>query len=167
MALDAIVVLGCRAGQQGQLFGAARRRVERAAQAYADGIAPVVIASGGKRWFGRSEADAFAARLMELGVPTDRIVREQRSLTTRGNAHEVAEIVRERGLGRIGVVTCDWHMRRALCAFARYSIAAEPLPAPALGAGRAQAVLRFALERVRALGDALVVRVADRRRGSR
>ena len=158
MALDAIVVLGCRSGERGQLFGSARRRVERAARAYTDGVAPLVIASGGKVWFGLTEADAFAARLIELGVPASQIVRERRSQTTRGNAGEVAQIVRERGLGKIAVVTCDWHMRRAVSAFARHSLTVEALPAPALEPGKTR-VYRFLLERARQLADSAAVKL--------
>lgn len=162
MPLDALVVLGCRAGERGELSGAARRRVEQAARLYAAGRAGLVIASGGKRWFGLSEADAFAARLIELGVPSGRILREQQSRTTRGNARHVAVLAAARGLGRLGIVTCDWHMPRALSAFARHSLEVEPLPAPAPEAGWRRAGVRRALERVRGFGDRLAVAFLER-----
>lgn len=167
MALDAIVVLGCRSGERGRLFGSALRRVERAARAYAEGAAPLVIASGGKTWFGISEADAFAARLIALGVPVARIVREQSSQTTRGNARYVAEIARERGLARLGIVTCDWHMRRALSAFARHALVVEPLPAVAAAPARAGALLRYLQERARELADGVAVSLAGLEPGAR
>jgi uncharacterized SAM-binding protein YcdF (DUF218 family) len=156
MALDAIVVLGCRSGERGRLFGSALRRVERAARAYTEGVAPLVIASGGKTWSGISEADAFSARLIALGVPDAWIVREQSSQTTRGNARYVAEIARERGLGRLGIVTCDWHMRRALSAFARHAVV-EPVPAVGVAPTRSRALLRYLLERARQLADGVAV----------
>jgi uncharacterized SAM-binding protein YcdF (DUF218 family) len=167
MALDAIVVLGCRSGERGRLFGSALRRVERAARAYTEGVAPLVIASGGKTWSGISEADAFSARLIALGVPGARIVREQSSQTTRGNARYVAKIARQRGLGRLGIVTCDWHMRRALSAFSRHGLVVEPLPAVVPAPARSRALLRYLLERARELADAAAVSLAGLEPGAR
>jgi uncharacterized SAM-binding protein YcdF (DUF218 family) len=106
-----------------------------------------------------TEAEAFSARLIELGVPSGQIVREMQSQTTRGNAEHVASIVREKGLRRLGVVTCDWHMRRALVAFARHSLSVEAVPAFTADSGIRRAAARFALERARALGDAVAVKL--------
>jgi uncharacterized SAM-binding protein YcdF (DUF218 family) len=153
MPLDAIVVLGCRCGEHGQLSGSARRRVERAARAYADGLAPLVIASGGKAWFGSTEARAFGRRLIELGVAAEHLVREEFSQTTLQNARYVARIARARKLQRLGIVTCDWHMRRALAAFEYQGLKAEPVPAPSPNRTLARQTLRFGLERIRALAD--------------
>jgi len=162
MALDAIAVLGCRLGEQGRLLGTARRRVEHAARVFRDGAAPLVIASGGKVWFGVSEADAFAALLFELGVPAECVLRERRSLTTRGNARFVAELARERGLRRLGIVTSDWHMRRALAAFARHGLEVEACPAPTPDDSRRKRWYRSASERIRGLGDLVSSRWFER-----
>jgi uncharacterized SAM-binding protein YcdF (DUF218 family) len=126
-----------------------------------------VIASGGKTWSGISEADAFSARLIALGVPGARIVREQSSQTTRGNARYVAKIARQRGLGRLGIVTCDWHMRRALSAFSRHGLVVEPLPAVVPAPARSRALLRYLLERARELADAAAVSLAGLEPGAR
>jgi uncharacterized SAM-binding protein YcdF (DUF218 family) len=162
MVFDAIAVLGCRLGEHGRLLGTARRRVEHAARVFRDGEAKVVIASGGKVWFGVSEADAFGAALIELGVPADCVLRERRSLTTRGNARYVAELVRERGFGRLGVVTSDWHMARALAAFARFGVAAEAFPAVTLDRSLRERSYRYASERVRGIGDWVSARWFER-----
>lgn len=162
MAFDAIAVLGCRLGEQGRLLGTARRRVEHAARVFRDGGAAVVIASGGKVWFGVSEADAFGAALIELGVPAASVLRERRSLTTRGNARYVAELARERGFGNLGIVTSDWHMPRALAAFARFGVAAGACPAPTPDASLRGRLYRYASERVRGLGDSVSARWFDR-----
>jgi cyclophilin family peptidyl-prolyl cis-trans isomerase len=133
MPLDALVVLGCRVGESGVLYAAAARRVERAASAYLAGVAPIVVASGGKRWQGLAEASAFKSRLIELGVPAARIVLELGSRNTRQNARYSAELARERGFETLGVVTCDWHMPRALAAFRHYGISTVAVPATAPG----------------------------------
>ena len=126
---DVLVVLGCRV--QGEaLVHASLRRVERAAQVYAEQGAGLVVASGGKLWQGFRECEVFAAGLRALGVPPERVLEERASLTTRGNACGVAELLRERVAGRVGLVTCDFHMPRALRLFRRVGIAPVALPAP-------------------------------------
>ena len=62
VSFDALIVLGCRV-TDGQLSSAAARRVERAARAYREQGAELVIAAGGKRWQGVMEADVFARGL--------------------------------------------------------------------------------------------------------
>lgn len=157
MPLDAVVVLGCRVGRTGALSGAAARRVERAAQAYHEGVAPILVTSGGKPWRGMAEADAFKARLVELGVPEDRVLSERASWNTRQNARFASELCRARAFTELGVVTCDWHMQRALAAFAHFGVTAVALPAlTPPGAPR-----RGLSERLRQGLDRVVLRLAD------
>lgn len=124
---DALVVLGCRV-DGGKLSQAALRRVERAALAYAELGADLVIASGGKAWQGHQECEVFARGLIERGVPADRLLQETDSLTTRGNALGTARLLRGRGALRLGIVTCDWHMARALGLFRRVGLSVSPVP---------------------------------------
>jgi len=128
VALDALVVLGCRV-QAGSLSHAALRRVERAARAYAELEPELVIASGGKRWDGRRECEVFAEGLVARGVPSARMLQEAHSLTTRGNAQGVSELLRHRPRATIAVVTCDWHLPRALGLF--HQLGLWPVGVPA------------------------------------
>jgi len=59
----------------------------------------------------------MACELERLGVPRARIVRERCSLSTRENARYSARLLRARGIEEAVVVTCDWHLPRALAAF--------------------------------------------------
>jgi uncharacterized SAM-binding protein YcdF (DUF218 family) len=129
MALDALVLLGCRVGPP-PLRGAAARRAARAAEAYGAGLAPLVVVSGGRRWGDLVEADALAGALRERGVPESALHLERRSLTTRGNARHSAEVLGKLGAKTVGIVTCDWHLPRALVCFRRAGVGAEPIPAP-------------------------------------
>jgi cyclophilin family peptidyl-prolyl cis-trans isomerase/uncharacterized SAM-binding protein YcdF (DUF218 family) len=117
----AVVVLGCevRVDATARLLpGPLLRRVEAAARVYADGDGDaVVIASGGRRWAGRVEADVMARELEARGVPARAIVRERCSLSTRDNARFSAELLARRGAPKAVLVTCDWHMRRAVLLF--------------------------------------------------
>jgi SanA protein len=116
---DAIVVLGCRVSKDGRAQGALLRRCQRAAVAFHDGLGPLVVACGGKRWHGHAEASVMRKTLCDLGVPGDRVVCELHSTTTWGNAQYGAAILRTLGARRIAVVTCDFHQGRALALFAR------------------------------------------------
>ena len=128
VSFDVLVVLGCPV-PGGQLSHAARRRVERAARAYREEGALQVIASGGKAWHGFKECEVFARELAERGVASACIVQERESQTTRGNARGVAQLLRAKPAQRLGLVTCDWHMPRALRLFAHLGLNAIPLPA--------------------------------------
>jgi uncharacterized SAM-binding protein YcdF (DUF218 family) len=127
--------------------------VERAALAQRETGTPFVIVSGGKTWFGVTEADAFAAHLIDLGVAPSSIIRERRSRTTVENASHSTALARARGFSRLGVVTCDWHMRRALRAFGRPGLELSPLPAPTPEQPASTRLMRATLERVRLVTD--------------
>jgi uncharacterized SAM-binding protein YcdF (DUF218 family) len=97
------------------------RRVTAAARAWSDpsgGEAPrVLIASGGRVWDGRVEADAMADALIARGVPAAKILRERLSFSTRENARYVALMCEARGLQRVALVSCVWHLARATKCF--------------------------------------------------
>jgi len=128
VSVDAIVVLGCRIAQGGRPAGAALRRAQGAAEAYRRGVAPWVVASGGKCWHGVAEADAFRAELMAQQIPGDRVLTELTSMTTRQNAYCVAELFRVRAWRRAALVTCEWHLPRAARCFADAGIECVLVP---------------------------------------
>jgi uncharacterized SAM-binding protein YcdF (DUF218 family) len=131
----AMVVLGCPVLAGGRLCPAAERRAERAASAFhawtaeAVGSTPLVVVSGGRRWHRQVEAIAIAERLVLLGVPRRTLVLELCSLSTLENAAYSSEILRLYGIFEPAIVTCDWHMPRALACFEWMGIAATALPA--------------------------------------
>lgn len=146
--LDAIVVLGCRVHAGGSPRGALARRIERAAAAYHEGHAPRVLASGGRVWGDAVEADVMAQGLEASGVPASRIVRERCSMSTRDNARFVTRLLARAGWGRIAVVTCPWHLERALLLFRREGIEADGLGAQPGEAGAWRTIYWKARERV-------------------
>ncbi len=126
--VDAVVLLGCRIGPSGRPMLAATRRAETAARAYREGIAKVIVVSGGRRWGPYAEATALAEELARLGVPDEAIVAELCSLSTHENAVFSAAILRRLGARTAGIVTCWWHLPRALANFRAAGVDALGIP---------------------------------------
>jgi uncharacterized SAM-binding protein YcdF (DUF218 family) len=134
------------------------RRATRAADAFRAGLSPHILACGGKAWSGVREADALRAFLCESGIPETALEAERSSHSTRQNAHFAAQMLLPRGLRRIGLVTCDWHMARALRCFegAGFEPVAVPAVAPRLRGF--PALVRIARERASFAVDSLATR---------
>jgi cyclophilin family peptidyl-prolyl cis-trans isomerase/uncharacterized SAM-binding protein YcdF (DUF218 family) len=155
VSFDVLIVLGCRV-PNGELSHAALRRVERAAQAYRDEGATLVIACGGKSWDYFKECEVFARELTARGVAVEHVVQERESLTTLGNARGVARLLHGKPVGRLGLVTCDWHMPRALRLFQHWGLVAIPVPAPSPARPLHIAVTRSLRERIGLMLDLLL-----------
>ena len=126
--VDAIVLLGCRIGPSGRPMPAATRRAETAARAYHDGVAGVIVVSGGRRWGPHAEATALRHELVRQGVPGAAIVAELCSLSTHENAIFSAPILRRLGARTAAIVTCWWHLPRALENFRAAGVDVVGLP---------------------------------------
>jgi len=79
------------------------RVAERGAQLFLEGLAPVLIFSGGLGSITRTlmtspEADQFAAIARQMGVPADRIVIENKSTNTGENVRFTRALLEARGL---------------------------------------------------------------------
>ena len=152
-APQAIVVLGCRVrldASERLSPGALARRVEMGALTYLQrgDARTVIVVSGGRRWGDDVEADAMARELARRGVPGPAIVRERCSLSTRENARFTAEILARRGANRAALVTCPWHMARAVALFSKVGLAVEPVAATGVLVPWPSRVWRWGVERV-------------------
>lgn len=85
---------------------------------------PVLAAGGGSRRY----ADTMAGLLKEQGVPAPLVWVEDRSGSTHASAVRVAEILRQRGIRRIALVTEAYHMQRSERSFRKQGL--EVIPAP-------------------------------------
>ena len=157
--IDAVVLLGCRIEPNGQPCSAGLRRAQAAADVFADSAAKWLIASGGRRWHGHAEAVALAAALEKQGVPSRRIVTELCSLSTLENARYVVESFERLDVRRAAIVTCDWHLPRALRCFHCFDVDVVGVPAQSPKRGALRSSLRalrervsFALDRTATLG---------------
>jgi uncharacterized SAM-binding protein YcdF (DUF218 family) len=158
---DAIVVLGCRIAPSGRPGPAAARRATAAAGAYLGGVAGTVVVSGGRRWGAQIEARAMAEVIREAGVPGSAIVEELCSLSTYENAVFSAAVLRRLGARRAAVVTCPWHMARALANFRAAGVDVIPIPAGPVIAPISRRVYLHAHEVVCSFLDARAMRRAD------
>jgi uncharacterized SAM-binding protein YcdF (DUF218 family) len=156
--LMSLVLLGCRVVGPAALSPTSRRRAERTLQAFREGLTGHILTCGGKAWRGVREADALRAYLVERGVPAHAIERELWSRSTRQNAHYAAELLLPRGIRKIGLVTCDWHLPRAARCFEGAGFEVEQLPAVTPAVTLGAELRRATRERVALALDALVTR---------
>lgn len=105
-------------------------RVWHAARLFRSRRAPIVMLSGGSNLtvFTISEARAMRDLLLELGVPADAMLLEERSLNTQQNAAYTAKLLRALPVRRVLLVTSAWHMARAEALFRAQGL--EVVPAP-------------------------------------
>lgn len=135
---DAIVVLGggtepADAPRPGVEVNGAGDRVIHAARLYRQGMAPLIIASGGCiPWYegGCSSPAGEIAELLEfMGVPAEDIHIEDESVNTQENADFSRLLLENLQVRRILLVTSAVHMPRSVLLFERQGL--EVIPAPA------------------------------------
>jgi uncharacterized SAM-binding protein YcdF (DUF218 family) len=156
--LPSLVLLGCRLARRGALSATAERRAERAVEAFRAGHALHILTCGGKAWWGVREADALCAFLIKAGVPPSALEAEVWSRSTRQNAHFAAKLLLPRGQRRIRLVTCDWHMERALRCFEAAGFDPLAMPATAPPLPGLSGLFRVARERLSFAVDRAVTR---------
>lgn len=144
-----VCVLGCRSSS-----AALARRGLAAVETYRARGAALAVACGGRSWAGVVEADELARRLVAGGVPEASVVRERCSLDTRDNARFAAALLRRRGLSRVVLVTCSWHLPRAERAFRAAGLEVEGVGVEPPSATFFQRLYRRERERLSSWNDA-------------
>ena len=132
---DAIVVLGgitrttqTHPGARFDLSDSAER-IDEGARLYHAGVAPVMILTSGGQ--GRGEEGDHLRRFLidDLHVPAEAIVHTGRlSHKTAEESANVRVLLRERGWGRVTVVTSAYHMPRSMLLFRKQGIDAAAHP---------------------------------------
>lgn len=114
-------------------INSAGNRVLYAARLYRQGKAPHILLSGGSIDFmgprASSPAQEMADVLVFLGVPSDALWLENQSQNTYENALYSAQMLRQKGITRVILVTSAMHMPRSVALFKHQGI--EVIPAPA------------------------------------
>lgn len=110
---EAVIVLGCQVrGEEPSLM--LQRRLDAALEVLEQNPEALCVVSGGQgSGEDISEAEAMKRYLTERGVSSDRIILEDRSVSTRENIRFSAELLKERGLSRAVIATNEFHQYRA------------------------------------------------------
>ncbi len=85
-----------------------------------------IVATGGLGSSQYSEAGLMAHQLEQLGVPADKIIKEEKSTNTRDHALFVPPLLKQHGIEQFVLVTSQQHIARALAAFR--AVGANPVP---------------------------------------
>ena len=115
--IDALVVLGAALTEPGVAGPALRRRLAHGVRVWRQRDAGYLLVSGGVVGPPPAEAEVMRELAIELGVPPERIVVEDRAVNTFENAVYSGRIFHDRGWKRLAVVTDTFHMPRALFVF--------------------------------------------------
>jgi len=111
--VDAIVVMGA-AQYDGRPSPQLAARLDHALELWSQGVAPVVVVTGGNQPGDRfTEAEASANYLIARGVPSDAILRETHGHSSYASLDGVADLLRQQGLFKILVVSDPFHSLRS------------------------------------------------------
>ena len=110
--VDAIVVLGA-AQYNGRPSPVLRARLDHALGLYREGLAPLVVVTGGVgRGDTTSEAMVGERYLRAHGLPAEAVAAAGEARTTKASMTEVAAWLRPRGVRRVLLVSDPFHMFR-------------------------------------------------------
>jgi uncharacterized SAM-binding protein YcdF (DUF218 family) len=110
--VDAIIVLGA-AQYNGRPSPVLRARLDHALELYRDGLAPLIVVTGGVgRGDTTSEASVARRYLVANEVPDSVVIPRPQGHSTMASMNAVAEWLRGRGLRRVLLVSDPFHMFR-------------------------------------------------------
>jgi uncharacterized SAM-binding protein YcdF (DUF218 family) len=136
---DLIVVPGCAVWPGGQPSPRFERRISFAIELWQQGLAPLLLFTGGLGRHPPAEGEAAAAMARRLGVPGDAIRIEARSTSTEENARNSARLLSG---DRLLLVTDTYHLWRARRVFLRYFAAVDGYGVLSPWPGRLRGALR-------------------------
>ena len=123
MKLDAIIVLGAGMTKNQTLPDEAKERLDKAIEIFDDHTVKHIILSGKysyklKKKPRKTEAELMKVYLRSRGIPAHKIIKEEHSKDTFGNAYFTKQyIIDPKGLENIAVVTSDYHIPRSAYLF--------------------------------------------------
>ena len=106
-------------------------RLDHVVTLYEAGVAPLVVVTGGKQPDDRfTEAESSAQYLIERGVPAGAIAMEGSGRTTSESMAGTADLLDQRGLERVVIVTDPYHALRARLIAQHAGLTAYVSPTP-------------------------------------
>lgn len=114
---NAIVILGARVDADGQPGPDLRERTAHAVRLFQRGLAPYLICTGGYRNDRLSAATVACSLAVEQGVPADKVLLADGSMTTREDAVSARNLMTAQGWHSAILVSHPLHMERARLLF--------------------------------------------------
>lgn len=129
---DAIVVYGCKAYANGRPSQALADRIHTACELYHEGLAPMIVMSGGPLHDSSlNETEVMADVAVSLGVPREAIMLDPNGLDTQATAQNLAAVldgVRSVDSPRLLAVSHDYHLPRIKLSLEREGFRAYTVP---------------------------------------
>lgn len=125
---DAIVILGAQVEPDGQPGPDLYVRTLHAAQLYERGLAPYIVCTGGFRGDRLSAAAVARDLAVSLGVPPDRVLLADGSMTTREDAARARDLMLAHGWSTAVLVSHPLHLERARILFEGQGLSVYPSP---------------------------------------
>jgi len=121
---DAIVVASAGVHESGSPTQGSALRAHAAAKLYLEGMAPLIIITGGvtKPYYPPVNIKGMAIILQGMGVPSANIIIENQSTDTYLNGVETTKILNRLKLKTILLVTHDYHILRIVSVFKKLGI---------------------------------------------
>jgi len=116
---DAIVILGNKVDLDGTPSKRLQARLDGGYEIYKNGVAPLVIVTGGFGKEGYDEAVVMKEYLVKKGVPEESIIVDSEGVNTTASAKNSRNIFRESGSDSVIVVSSYYHISRTRLAFKR------------------------------------------------
>jgi uncharacterized SAM-binding protein YcdF (DUF218 family) len=125
---EAIIILGARVEPDGQPGPDLRVRTLHAVSLFERGLAPYLVCTGGYRGDRLSAAAVARALAISQGVPEERVLVADGSMTTREDAGSAAGLLAARGWRTAILVSHPLHLERARLLFEGKGITVYPSP---------------------------------------
>jgi uncharacterized SAM-binding protein YcdF (DUF218 family) len=125
---DAIVVLGARVDADGQPGPDLQERTAHAVRLFQRGLAPYLICTGGYRNDRLSAATVACDLAVALGVPAEKVLLADGSMTTREDALSARDLMLAQGWQTAILVSHPLHLERARLLFEAQGITVYPSP---------------------------------------
>lgn len=112
--MNIVVILGKRLEDDGSMTEELKERVRLGYKTFSDTGADLICVCGGPANLATPvrEADVMKEYLLSLGAPKDKIVEEKRSLTTLGNAFNLARLLEQKPVEKMYLVSTEYHFTR-------------------------------------------------------
>ena len=126
---DVAIVLGARAYADGTASAPLEDRVRTACDLYRTGQVRWLLMTGGPGDGDIHETEAMRRLAMQLGVPADRILRDEHGVNTEASAEQTTKLLELHGFDRALVVSHGYHLPRVKLAYQRQGVEVFTVPA--------------------------------------